>query len=421
MRPLIGGVGSTRANVLDKAADVADIRALARRRTPRPVFDYVEGAAEDERSIAGSRQTFDDAVFHPRVMRDVDAVDLKTSLLGRQVAMPLVLGPTGFTRMMHVAGEPAVAAAAARAGVPYALSTMGTTSPERLAACSPKPDLWFQLYVWQDRGRTEELLSRAVASGYRVLVVTVDVPVAGGRLRDVRNGLTIPPRLTASSLADFARHPRWTLGVLTSDPLSFASFSDQPTDLASTINTMFDRSVTWADVQWLRQQWSGPLVIKGIQHVDDAQHAVAFGADAVVLSNHGGRQLDRAVAPLRLLPHVVEVVGGQCEIYVDGGVRSGADVAVAVGLGADACLIGRPYLYGLMAGGESGVDRVLDLFTQELRRTLQLLGACSVAELRDGRVSPTRDSPVAQHAEQRPVIQTPLHVMHSQPPATARS
>ena len=386
LRPLLGA-GAPRRSRLERAADVADVRELARRRTPRPVFDYVDGAAEDERSAAASRRAFDEIVFTPRVMRDVAQVGPTTQLLGERASMPLVLAPTGFTRMMHTAGEPAVAAAAASAGIPYALSTMGTTSPERLAADSPGADLWFQLYVWQDRARSEELLARASASGFRVLVVTLDVPVAGARLRDDRNGLTIPPRLSLRTLAGFARHPRWAYDALTTEPLSFASFSDRPADLTSIINTMFDPSVTWADVEWLRRQWSGPLVLKGIQHVDDARRAVDAGADALVLSNHGGRQLDRAIAPLDLLPDVVTAVGGRTEIYLDGGVRSGADVAAAVALGADACLVGRPYLYGLMAGGQGGVQRVLDIFQGEFTRTLRLLGARDVAELRDDRVA----------------------------------
>ena len=404
LQPLIGG-GAAGTSTLDRAADLADIRELARRRTPRPVFDYVDGAAEDERSLASSRQAFDEVVFHPRVMRDVADVDLTTTVLGQPSTMPLVLGPTGFTRMMHTDGEAAVAAAALRAGLPYALSTMGTTSPERLRASAPGADLWFQLYVWQDRARSQELLRRAADSGYRALVVTVDVQVAGARLRDVRNGLTVPPRLTARSLGHFARHPGWAFDALTTEPLSFASFSDQPSDLAGIINTMFDPSVTWADVEWLRRQWPGPLVIKGIQQVADAHRAVESGAEAVVLSNHGGRQLDRAVAPLRLLPDVVDAVGGQTEIYLDGGIRSGADVAAAIGLGADACLIGRPYLYGLMSGGHAGVDRVLTLFREQLQRTVQLLGAASIAELRDGRVSATSATRPIAAAEQPRALQ----------------
>ena len=386
LRPLLGA-GTSRPSRLERAVDLADVRELARRRIPRLVFDYVDGAAEDERSAAAARRAFDEVVFTPRVMRDVAQVDTATRVLGEPASMPLVLAPTGFTRMMHTAGEPAVAAAAGLAGVPYTLSTMGTTSPERLAAQSPRTDLWFQLYVWQDRVRSEELLARVSGAGFRVLVVTVDVPVAGARLRDDRNGLTVPPRLSARTLGSFARHPSWAIDALTTEPLSFASFSDKPADLTSLINTMFDPRVTWADIEWLRRQWSGPLVLKGIQHVDDAQRAVDSGADAVVLPNHGGRQLDRAITPLALLPDVVAAVSGRAEIYLDGGLRSGADIAAAVGLGADACLIGRPYLYGLMAGGQAGVQRVLDLFSTEFRRTMQLLGARDVSELRDRRVT----------------------------------
>lgn len=380
VRPLLGG-RPARQTRLQRATSVADLRELARRRTPKAVFDYTDGGAEDERSMQASRRAYDDVVFHPRVLRDVSCVDTSTSLLGRRASMPLVLAPTGFTRMMHAAGEPAVAAAAARAGTPYTLSTMGTTSIEALAERVPTVDRWFQLYVWQDRSRSQLLIDRAADAGYRTLVLTADVPVAGARLRDVRNGLTIPPRLTARTLAGLARYPRWWGDLLTSGPLSFASVSDSPADLASIINGMFDPAVGWADIDWLRRSWPGTLVVKGLQRVDDACRAVEAGADALVLSNHGGRQLDRAVAPLLLLPAVAAAVGDQAEIYLDGGVRSGADIAAAVALGAHACLIGRPYLYGLMAGGELGVDRCLDLLREELTRTMALLGARTVAQL----------------------------------------
>src|SRR5437763_3448985 len=287
---------------------VSDLRQLALRRTPRSVFDYVEGAAELEISRDRAVHAFRRAVFHPRVLRDVSTVDTATTLLGRSLAFPVVLGPTGFTRMMHAAGEPAVARAAARAGVPYALSTLGTTSIERLTAEAPDSERWFQLYVWKDRQRSKNLIARAAASGYTALVLTVDVPLAGARLRDVYNGLTLPPTLTPRTLFGIMTKPRWLFDALTTEPLAFESLG-AANEVMDLINSVFDPSVTFADIEWLRSQWPGSIVIKGVQRVDDALTAVAAGADAIAVSNHGGRQLDRAVTPLELLPKVVDAVG----------------------------------------------------------------------------------------------------------------
>ena len=306
-----------------------DFRRRARRRTPRSVFDYVEGGAERELSANRAVHAFEDIVFHPHVLRDVDAVDPGTTILGRPASLPVVFGPTGFTRMMHAAGEPAVARSAARAGIPYVLSTLGTTAIERLAAEASDTDRWFQLYVSKDRGRARELVARAHESGYRALVLTVDVPVAGARHRDTHNGLTIPPVLTPRTLAGMVRKPRWLFDALTTDPLTFESLGAAD-DVMGLINQVFDPAVTLQDVEWLRGEWTGPLVVKGVQRVDDALAVVDAGANAVALSNHGGRQLDRAVSPLELLPRVVQDVADRAEIFLDGGVRSGADVAAAV-------------------------------------------------------------------------------------------
>jgi L-lactate dehydrogenase (cytochrome) len=371
---------SLRPGARDRLARVHtsdDFARLARRRVPRAVFDYVDGGAERETAVRRSTEAFERVTFHPHVLRDVTAVDTGTTVLGRHVAFPVVLGPTGFTRMMHTAGEPAVARAAARAGVPYALSTMGTTSVESLPALG---DRWFQLYLWRDRGRSRDLIQRAAAAGCSTLVLTVDVPVAGARLRDAYNGLTVPPTLTGSTLMAMARRPRWVWDALTTAPLAFESLGAAE-DLASIINTVFEPAVTPADVEWLRETWDGKLVVKGVQRVDDAKAAVAAGADALAVSNHGGRQLDRAVTPLDLLPHVVDAVGGGAEVYLDGGVRSGADVAAAVALGATAVFVARPYLYALMAAGEAGVDRLLDLLLADYARTLALLGVSRTADL----------------------------------------
>ncbi|MFB9625334.1 alpha-hydroxy acid oxidase [Nonomuraea helvata] len=371
----------SRARRVADAADVADLRLLARRRAPRMVFDYVDGAAEGERSMARAVEAFDRVEFSPRVLRDVAAAPTAVEILGRRIAMPLVLGPTGFTRMMHREGERAVARAAERAGVPYTLSTMGTTTAAGVAAAAPGGWNWFQLYVVRDRARTLETLSLAREAGMDVLVVTVDVPVAGARLRDVRHGLTVPPALRWRSVLQAVRHPAWWFDFLTSEPLRFATVNGAPDDLAGITNLMFDPSVTVADLEWIRSAWLGRLLVKGVQRVDDAKELAAVGVDGVVVSNHGGRQLDRAPTPLELLPHVVAAVGDRTEVFLDGGVRSGADVAAAVALGARACFVGRAYLYGLMAGGELGVRRVLDLLHAELVRTLQLMGVGGVAEL----------------------------------------
>ncbi|HWA67746.1 MAG TPA: alpha-hydroxy acid oxidase [Mycobacteriales bacterium] len=366
---------------LARAADISDLRLLAQRRAPRMVFDYVDGAAEDERSMRESIAVFDQVRFRPRVLRDVSEVVTTTELFGRTVAMPLVLGPTGFTRMMHQEGEPAVAAAAARAGVPYTLSTMGTTSAADVAAAAPQGWNWYQLYVVRDRARSGEQLARARDAGMDVLVLTVDVPVAGGRLRDVRHGMTIPPTVRWPSAIQAVRHPAWWFDFLTGEPLRFATVDGAPGDLAGLIGKMFDPSVTMADLEWIREVWPGRIVVKGVQDVRDAKDLAGVGVDGLVISNHGGRQLDRSPCPLTLLPQIRDEVGDRLAVLLDGGVRSGADVAAAVALGAEAVLIGRAYLYGLTAAGEAGVDRALTILRAELVRTLQLLGVSDVSAL----------------------------------------
>lgn len=377
----------TTRNRLARAADIADLRLLAMRRAPRMVFDYVDGAAEAERSLRDSVAAFDRVQFRPRVLRDVATVRTGIELFGRQIAMPLVLGPTGFTRMMHQEGEPAVARAAARSRVPYTLSTMGTTSPERVAEAAPDGWNWYQLYVVRDRERSAEQLARASAAGMDVLVLTVDVPVAGARLRDVRHGMTIPPTVRWKSALQAVRHPAWWFDFMTGEPLTFATVDGAPGDLAGLINTMFDPSVTLADLEWIRSVWPGRILVKGVQDVRDAKDIASVGVDGIVISNHGGRQLDRAPSPLRLLPQIREGVGDTTEVFLDGGVRSGADIAVAVALGAKAVFIGRAYLFGLTAGGEAGVDRALTILRTELTRTLQLLGVPDIGSLTDEYVS----------------------------------
>ena len=371
---------------LASAPSIWDLRTVARRHVPRAVFDYTDGAAESETSLRRAREAYTRIEFVPSVLRDVSKVDPSTTILGRPSALPLVFAPTGFTRLMHQAGEPAVGRAAARLGVPYALSPLGTTSPENLAAAAPDTDLWFQLYLWSDREAGISLVRRAEAAGFRALILTVDTPVAGARLRDVRNGFTIPPTLSVRTLFDIGLHPGWWFDKLTTDPLQFAVFTETGGTVADLINRVFDPTITIADFGWLRDAWSGKLVIKGIQTVADARAVVDAGADAIVVSNHGGRQLDRAPTPLEQLQPIVAAVGDRAEVYIDGGILSGADVIAAVARGARAALVGRAYLYGLMAGGERGVDRAGDILRREAIRTLQLLGVTSLAELGPDRV-----------------------------------
>ena len=366
---------------LRDALTIADLRDIARRRTPRSVFDYTDGAAEGEITLRRARRLFADLELRPSILRDVSDVDLSTTVLGRTSSLPFAFAPTGFTRMMNHEGERAVVRVAERHGIPYALSTMGTTSPEDVAAAAPSARRWFQLYVWNDRAAGEELMRRAAAAGFEALVLTVDVPVAGARLRDVRNGFAIPPALTVRTVLDAATHPAWWINLLTTEPLQFATLSAWEGTVADMIDALFDPSMTIADLQWVRSCWDGPLVIKGIQTVDDARRVVDAGADAIVLSNHGGRQLDRAPVPLRLLPDVVDAVGDRTEVWLDTGIMSGADVVAALALGARTTLVGRAYLYGLMAGGEAGVERAVQILEREVRRTMQLLGVRSLDEL----------------------------------------
>ncbi|PSL02459.1 L-lactate dehydrogenase (cytochrome) [Haloactinopolyspora alba] len=366
---------------LSKALTIADLRAVARRRTPRSVFDYTDGAAEAEISLRRARSLFAQLELRPSILRNVADVDTTTTMLGSPSALPFAFAPTGFTRMMNHEGERAVARVAERTGIPYALSTMGTTSIEDVTDAAPDARKWFQLYVWKDRSAGEELVRRAADAGYEALMLTVDVPVAGARLRDVRNGFTIPPALTVKTVLDAAAHPAWWGNLLTTKPLTFASLSSWSGTVADLLNTLFDPTMTVDDLAWLRSIWSGPLIVKGIQTVDDARRVVDAGADAIVLSNHGGRQLDRAPVPLRILPDVAAAVGQDAEIYLDTGITGGADVVAALALGADACLVGRAYLYGLMAGGERGVARAVEILSSEIRRTMQLLGTNTVDQL----------------------------------------
>jgi L-lactate dehydrogenase (cytochrome) len=372
---------------LRRSLTIEDLRHVAERRTPRAVFDYTDGAADREVSLARARQAFADLEFHPSILRDVSSVDTSRLVLGQRVALPFGIAPTGFTRLMHTHGEIAGAAAAGAAGIPFALSTMGTTSIEDVAAANPQGRNWFQLYMWKDRDRSMALIDRAKQAGYDTLLVTVDVPIAGARLRDVRNGMTIPPTLTLKTIANAIPRPEWWFNLLTTEPLAFASLGSWSGTVAELLDTMFDPSVTFDDLAWIREQWGGSVVVKGVQSVEDARRLVDRGVDALVLSNHGGRQLDRATVPLHLLPAVRRAVGESIEVHLDSGIMSGQDIVAAVALGADFTMIGRAYLYGLMSGGREGVDRSIDIHRGEIERTMRLLGVTTLDELEPRHVS----------------------------------
>ncbi len=372
---------------LAHAASVDDLRALARRHLPGGVFDYVDGGAEDELTMEANRAAYARTGFRPRVLRGVGAVETSSGLLGGPLAYPLVLAPTGFTRIVHPDGELAVARAAARAGLPFTLSTLSTVSIEDVRAVSTGR-LWFQVYAWRDRGLVKEMVSRAASAEYDALVLTVDTAVLGRRERDVRRGFALPPSIGPRTFLDGARHPRWTLSFLRSEPIRFANVlgrdvgdASAPVKISDYIHTQFDPALSWADVEWLRSIWDGGLVIKGIQTVEDAELAADAGVDAVALSNHGGRQLDGAPATFSLVAPVADAVGDRVAVICDGGVRRGSDIVKAVAAGASACMAGRAYLYGLGAGGERGVDLVLSWFRDDMVRTMTLLGASSVGEL----------------------------------------
>jgi L-lactate dehydrogenase (cytochrome) len=369
------------ARRLESALTIEDLRRIAKRRTPKAAFDYTDGGAEDELSLARARQAFRDIEFHPMILRDVSKVDTSTVVLGDPVAQPFGIAPTGFTRLMHTDGEIAGAQAAAQAGIPFSLSTLGTSSIEEVKAANPQGRNWFQLYMWKDRDRSMALVRRAAAAGFDTLLVTVDVPVAGARLRDTRNGMSIPPALTLRTVLDAVPHPRWWFDLLTTEPLSFASLDRWPGTVAEYLDTMFDPTVTFDDLAWIKSQWPNKLVVKGIQTLEDARAVVDLGADGVLLSNHGGRQLDRAPVPFHLLPRVVGELGGDTEVLLDTGIMAGADIVAAIALGARFTLVGRAYLYGLMAGGEAGVNRTIEILSGQVSRTMQLLGVTSLEEL----------------------------------------
>jgi L-lactate dehydrogenase (cytochrome) len=383
---------------LASALTIEDLRTIAKRRTPKAAFDYTDGSAEDEISLGRARQAFRDIEFTPGILRGMtDDVDTSRTVLGGPMALPFAIAPTGFTRLMQTEGEIAGAGAAAAAGIPFTLSTLGTTSIEKIRETNPTGRNWFQLYVMRRRDISYGLVERAAKAGFDTLHFTVDTPVAGARLRDKRNGFSIPPQLTAGTIVNAIPRPWWWFDFLTTPKLEFASLSTTGGTVGELLDAAMDPSISFADLDVIRGMWPGKIVIKGVQSVEDAKTLAGLGVDGIVLSNHGGRQLDRAPIPFRLLPQVVREVGADVEIGVDTGIMSGADIVASIALGARFTMIGRAYLYGLMAGGRAGVDRTIQILADQVRRTMKLLGAASLDELTPGMVTQLqRLAPIAQ-------------------------
>jgi len=372
---------------LDGALTIADLRRIAQRRTPKAAFDYTDGAAEGELSLARARQAFEDIEFHPSVLRPAENVDTSTTILGGPSALPFGIAPTGFTRLMQTEGETAGASAAAAAGIPFTLSTLGTTSIEGVRQANPHGRNWFQLYVMRQREISYDLVRRAGEAGFDTLMFTVDTPIAGARLRDKRNGFSIPPQLTLGTIVNAIPRPWWWIDFLTTPKLEFASLTDTGGTVGDLLNAAMDPTISFDDLEVIRSMWPGKIVVKGVQNVEDSVRLIDAGVDGIILSNHGGRQLDRAPIPFHLLPHVVREVGKDATVMIDTGIMNGADIVASVALGAKFTLIGRAYLYGLMAGGRAGVDRAIQILRSEIERTMALLGVASLAELEPGHVT----------------------------------
>ncbi|KIC57902.1 alpha-hydroxy acid oxidase [Microbacterium hominis] len=366
---------------LDAALTISDLRTIAKRRTPKAAFDYTDGAAEGELSLARARQAFQDIEFHPDILRPAAEVDMSTEILGGPSALPFGIAPTGFTRLMQTEGETAGAAAAGAAGIPFTLSTLGTTSIEDVKAANPHGRNWFQLYVMREREISYGLVKRAAAAGFDTLQFTVDTPVAGARLRDKRNGFSIPPQLTVGTIINAIPRPWWWIDFLTTPKLEFASLSTTGGTVGELLNAAMDPTISYDDLDVIRSLWPGKIVVKGVQNVEDSKRLIDRGVDGIILSNHGGRQLDRAPIPFHLLPEVVREVGKDATVMIDTGIMNGADIVAAVAMGAKFTLIGRAYLYGLMAGGRQGVDRTIEILRTEIERTMKLLGVSTLAEL----------------------------------------
>ena len=366
---------------LSSALSIDDLRTIAKHRTPAAAFDYTDGAAEREISMARSVEAFEDVEFHPSILHDVSQVDTTTQILGGSSAQPFGIAPTGFTRLMQTEGEIAGAGAAGAAGIPFTLSTLGTTSIEDVKAENPLGRNWFQLYVMKQREISYGLVERAAQAGYDTLFFTVDTPVAGARLRDARNGFSIPPQLSLSTVVNAIPRPWWWWDFLTTAKLEFASLSATGGTVGELLNSAMDPSIDYEDLAQIREMWPGKFAVKGVQTLEDAKKLADLGVDAIVLSNHGGRQLDRAPVPFHLLPEVAREVGQDLEIILDTGIRSGADIVASIALGADFTILGPAYLYGLMAGGRDGVDRMIQILSEEVERTMKLLQVSSLSDL----------------------------------------
>ncbi|GAA1164828.1 alpha-hydroxy acid oxidase [Nesterenkonia sandarakina] len=366
---------------LDAALTIEDLHKIAKRRTPKAAFDYTDGAAEGEFSLTRAREAFQDIEFNPSILRDVSEVDTSCEIFGGRSALPFGIAPTGFTRLMQTEGEIAGATAAGAAGIPFTLSTLGTTSIEAVKEANPDGRNWFQLYVMKDREISYALTERAGKAGFDTLFFTVDTPVAGARLRDKRNGFSIPPQLSLGTVLNAIPRPWWWYDFLTTPPLEFASLSSTGGTVGELLDKAMDPSISFEDLKIIRELFPGKLVVKGVQNVEDAKQLASLGVDGIVLSNHGGRQLDRAPVPFHLLPEVVREVGEDLEVTIDTGIMNGADIVASIALGAKFTLIGRAYLYGLMAGGRAGVDRTIEILADQVQRTMKLLEVPNLAEL----------------------------------------
>ena len=364
-----------------KALTIEDLAAIAKKKVPKVVYDYVEGSALDEVSYQRSKDVFSRAEFTAHTLRDVSKIDPSTIIYGKKVDLPILFSPTGYTRFMYHVGEPAVAAVAENNNLIYSLSTMGTTSPSELAQAVPGARRWFQLYVMQNREDSLSVIKQAKENGFEALILTVDTPVSGIRVRDIKNGLTIPPRIRLSTVLAIARKPIWWLNLFTTKKLEFAAFRGWSKSLVELAAVIFDPATSFDDVTWLQSVWNGPIIVKGIQNVDDAKKLAQMGVSGIILSNHGGRQLDRGPVPLEILPDVVAAVGDKVDVYIDGGIMSGQDAYAAVALGAKAVFIGRAYLYGIMAGGQRGVEKVIEIMKRDFINTMALTGSRNISEI----------------------------------------
>lgn len=365
-----------------RAVTISDLASIAKKRTPKVVFDYVDGSATYELAYKKSREAFDRVEIDTRVLQNVADLDTSEKILGKKVDLPILFAPTGYTRLMHHVGEPAVAQVSTEKNLIYALSNMGTFSPEELVSAVPEGRKWFQLYVMQNREASMKIINQAKSAGFEALIMTVDTPVAGLRYRDMRNGLAIPPRIRLATIPAIARKPIWWLNLFSTGKLEFASYRNWNRPMQELAGLIFDPAIALEDIKWLRSVWDGPIIIKGIQCVEDAKAVAKLGVQGIIVSNHGGRQLDRGPIPLEVLPEIVDAVGKKVEVYLDGGVISGIDAAAAIALGAKAVFIGRAYLYGAMAYGQKGVDKVIEIMRKEFENTMALTGARTVADLR---------------------------------------